>query len=487
MRNNFIKFIALVVFSAPLFTLSCKTEDEIPDRQELTIYSKNPFYWEYKGEPVLLLGGSKEDNLFNHPVNLAEHLDILREAGGNYIRNPMSSRNPGNPWPHKMLDNGLYDLNQWDEEYWQRFENLLELCLERDIIVQVEIWDPWDYFMTEAPLGYGPENVGWESCPYNPALNINYTAEETGLETNIDYYSGSQPTEHIFFHTVPGLKDIPDIRIYQEAFVEKLLSISLNFPNVLYCMNNEIGEPAEWGEYWARYIRNRAEEYGKEVFLADMRRNSNFNSGEQVNLLHDTVHYDFFEISQNTANNDQRHYDQIMAIRNQISRHPKPLNNVKIYGGEIASWTTSVEEGTRRFWRNIFGGLASSRFHREGPSPLYFGAGLSELAQKHIRSMRMITDEMDIFNCAPSSHLLSMRDPNEAYCLAEEGKQYALYFPDGGEVMLDLSAVEGDAKLRWMNILQSRWLESETIAGQQQVMISTPAAGQWAALIMADR
>ena len=483
MRNLSRTTVITLITITLLTSISCKTTDSVDIVDPIRIFSENPFYWEYRGEPVLLLGGSREDNLFNHPEGLAEHLDLLSSAGGNYIRNTMSSRNPGNPWPHKRLDNGLYDLEQWDEEYWQRFENLLQLCFDRDIIVQIEIWDPWDYFRTEAPLGYGPENVGWESCPYNPVLNINYTDEESGLATDIDYYSGSSPSNHIFFHTVPELKDVPLIRKYQEAFVDKLLSISLGFPNVLYCMNNEIGEPAEWGEYWARFIRKRAEQVGAEVCLADMRRNSNFTSEEQVRLLHDRKHYDFFEISQNTANNHQRHYDQIMAIRDQVTDHPKPLNNVKIYGGNIGSWTTSVEEGTRRFWRNIFGGLASSRFHREGPSYQFFGIGLSELAQRHIQSMRMFTDAMNIFNCIPSNHLLSDREPNEAYCLAEEGRQYAIYFPDGGEVFIDLTGAEGDLEIRWLDILHSSWLESAVLEKNDRFMVSAPADGQWAALI----
>ncbi len=484
--KNYLKASVYGFFTFAILTaISCKTEitDDMID--PVRIYSENPFYWEYNGRPVLLLGGSGEDNLFNHPEGLEEHLDMLKETGGNYIRNTMSSRNPGNPWPHKMLDNGLYDLDQWDEEYWGRFENLLRLCRERDIIVQIEIWDPWDYFKTEAPLGYGPENVGWESCPYNPILNINYTAKESGLTADIDYWSGGEPSGHLFFHTVPELTDIQLVLEYQENFINKLLSISLEYPNVLYCMNNETGEPAEWGEYWARFIRSRAEQEDKEVYLADMRRNTNFNSEEQVRLLHDRIHYDFFEISQNTANNDQRHYDQIMSIRDQVVENPKPLNNVKIYGGTIGSWTTSVEEGTRRFWRNIFGGLASSRFHREGPSPLFFGAGLSDIAQIHIRSMRMFTDEMDVFKSVPSNHLLSNRNPNEAYCFAREGKQYALYFPDGGEVMLDLSAMTGEPEIRWLDILQSAWLENEKIRGNGQVRITAPAEGQWAAMIQA--
>lgn len=447
-------------------------------------YPKNPFYWQYRRQPVLLLGGSREDNLFNHPDGLAEHLDALRAAGGNYVRNTMSSRNPGNPWPFKRLENGQYDLELWNEEYWSRFEDLLRLSLERDVIVQIEVWDPWDYFQSEAPLGFGPENVGWESCPFNPSLNVNYTAEESGLAEEIDYYSQAAPTDHLFFHTPPELKDVPLVRRYQEAFVDKLLSISLKYPNALYCMNNEIGEPPEWGRYWAQHIRAKADAAGVPVFLADMRRNSDFHSEEQLELLQDRERFDFFEISQNTANDGQRHYDMIQFIRSRVLEAPIPLNNVKIYGGEIGSWTTSVEEGTRRFWRNIFGGLASSRFHREGPSPHFFGIGLSELARTHIRSMRMLTDELQVFEGAPRNDLLSEREPDEAYCFGVEGKRYAVYFTNGGAVRIALPELDAGWRVRWLNILESRWETEAPLASGNESRLSPPGPGQWTALIV---
>jgi hypothetical protein len=478
-----IRWKVAVLLIGALLT-ACAAVSTAENGSAIQPYQGNPAYWQYKDNPVLLLGGSREDNLFNHPEGLAEHLDKLAACGGNYIRNTMSSRNPGNPWAFKRLDNGLYDLNQWDEEYWRRFESLLELCKERDIIVQIEVWDPWDYFKTEAPLGYGPNNVGWESCPFNPALNVNYTAAESGLAEEIDYYSGDKPSNHLFFHTPPALKDVPLVRKYQEAFVDKLLSISLEYPNVLYCMNNEIGEPPEWGQYWARHIRARAEKAGKRVFLTDMRRNTDFRSAEQVSLLHDRVHFDYFEISQNNANNDQQHYDHILHIRSEVSANPIPINNVKIYGGDIGRWTTSVEEGTRRFWRNVFGGSASSRFHRPGPSHHFFAIGLSDLAQAHIRSMRMLTDAMDVFLCAPRNELLSDRSPNEAYALAEPGKQYAVYFPEGGEVRLDVSAAQGPLQIRWLDILQSTWHDSLEREGGGTLELKTPGEGQWAVLIV---
>jgi hypothetical protein len=444
----------------------------------------NPRYWQYEGKPLLLLGGSREDNLFNHPEGLAAHLDLLAASGGNYIRNTMSSRNPGNVWAFKRLENGRYDLNQWDDEYWRRFETLLRLTRERGIIVQIEIWDPWDYFKSEAPRGYGPDNIGWESCPYNPKLNVNYTAGQSGLAEEIDYYSGAKPSGHLFFHTVPALKDAPLVRKYQEAFVEKILSISLSFPNVLYVMDNEVGEPPEWGQYWAKFIRARAKKAGVPVYLSDMRRNTNFESPEQTALLHDREHYDFFEISQNNANNGERHWNFIQHIRSQVNERPIPLNNVKVYGG-AKGFASSVEEGTQRFWRNIFGGCASTRFHRMGPSYHFFGIGLSELAQTHIRSMRMFTGQLNIFRMEPGNGLLSGREDNEAYALSEPGRQYAVYFPAGGAVTLDASAAKGPLEVRWLDIRKNEWRTPATAEGGAGVELTAPGDGPWAVLLKA--
>ena len=83
---------------------------------------------EYQGKPVLLLGGSDDDNLFQWPENeLIAQLDRLAAAGGNVIRNTMSDRKDKGfeVYPFKQLDDGKYDLNAWNDEYWTRFERML--------------------------------------------------------------------------------------------------------------------------------------------------------------------------------------------------------------------------------------------------------------------------------------------------------------------------------------------------------------------------
>ena len=48
-------------------------------------------------------------------------------------------------YPFLRLPDGRYDLDPWNETYWQRFADLLRLTWERGIIVQIDIWDRYGY------------------------------------------------------------------------------------------------------------------------------------------------------------------------------------------------------------------------------------------------------------------------------------------------------------------------------------------------------
>jgi len=53
----------LIVF-AVVTPLSFSVQALPRQKNKIDIYGKNPVYWQYKGKPVLLLGGSADDNLF---------------------------------------------------------------------------------------------------------------------------------------------------------------------------------------------------------------------------------------------------------------------------------------------------------------------------------------------------------------------------------------------------------------------------------------
>lgn len=457
--------------------------DENFETDPIQPFSGNPFYWQYKGEPKLLLGGSWQDNLFNHPIGLEHHLDVLAACGGNYLRNTMSHRNVGNVFAYVQKD-GKFDLDEFNPEYWQRFENFLRLTKDRDIIVQIEVFDPWDRFADHQSLG------GWSKNPFNPDNNINYTSEESGLPTFIDYNPGSTPSDHPFYKTVPALENNELILGYQLAEVDKMLSISLNYPNVLYCLHNETGEELSFGDFFADHLHRRANEAGRKIFVTDMRYDRDIRLADFKYIYDNPQRYNFIDISQNNWQSGQVHYDRIMYVRRHILENPRPINFNKIYSGRGGEH----DEAVARFFRIIFSGGASARFHRPHPledpsdhyNPSELGLGLSPMAQKYIRSARMLTDKLNLFTMEPRYDLISNLVNTWAYLLAESEKQYAVYFPDGGRATLDMTGEAGQWSFWWLNLKEGSWSQEESFMAGRRVNIQSPDKGHWAVVLLPD-
>src|SRR5690606_30776493 len=109
------------------------------------------------------------------------------------------------------------------------FETFMQLTAARQIFVQIELWDRFDF--ARAP---------WQDNPYNPKNNLNYTVAESGLVTEINTHPGRR--ESVFFRSVPALENNTLLLRYQQRHIDKLLSISLQYDHVLYCMDNETNE-----------------------------------------------------------------------------------------------------------------------------------------------------------------------------------------------------------------------------------------------------
>ena len=112
-------------------------------------------------------------------------------------------------------------------------------------------------------------------------------------------------------------------------------------------------------------------------------------------------------------------------------------------------------------------------------------AGLSEKAQASIKSLRMLSDQISPWDCEPAGGLLSDRQENEAYCLANAGVAYAVFFTDGGQVDLDVSAVGGgELSLAWLDISRGKWSSLKSVAAPAgRLELPAPGAGLWAALV----
>ena len=451
----------------PKITAAVKApaKPQAKDTRALRPYAANRYFWQYRGRAIHLLGASKDDSLFQIP-NLKEHLDEMAAIGANYIRNTMSDRpdHDFEVYPFKKLANGKYDLNAWNNEYWARFANMLKLTHQRGIIVQIEIWDRFDY-----------SRNNWPPHPYNPKNNINYTNKDSGLAATYPSHPGQN--KQPFFFTTPKQRNNRILLKYQQRFVDKLLSHSLAYDHVLYCMDNETSGQEAWATYWAEYIRAKATAARKQICITEMWDDWNLKAARHARTLDHPERYDFADVSQNNQKKGQEHWDNFQWVRRRVKRTPRPLNTVKTYGAD-GGRHGNTQDGLERWWRHVLGGAASARFHR--PSS---GLGLSKLAASSVKAARKLESIVTPWDREPANHLLSDRATNEAYCTAREDWAYAVYFPAGGEVKLDLSAASGKFRLRWIDIRTGKWGQESEVRAGAALRLKAPGKGHWLAVI----
>lgn len=435
-------------------------------------WPENPFYWQYKGEPVMLLGATDDDNLFQWPSpRFEEHLDNLVEAGGNFIRNTMSDRQDKGfeLYAYERRSDGRYDLDRWNDDYWRRFARMLEETAQRDIVVQVEIWDRFDFTDHR-------DHNHWQRHPYNPKNNVKFTYAESGFEDRYPDHPGAN--KQPFFFTTPGQRDNAVVFRHQQRFVDKLLTYSLQYGHVLYCMDNETRAQEAWGRYWAEHVKHRASQLGKDVYVTEMWDDWDLRAERHRRTFDHPELYGFVDVSQNNHQKGETHWDNFIWVREYLSSRPRPMNTTKTYGADGGRFG-DTDDAIERFWKHLLGGAAAARFHRPDA-----GLGLSDPSRASLMAARKLESVVPFWDLEPANGPLSEREANEAYLAASRDRVYALYFPNGGEVGVDLGERRGEVQIRWIDVATGEWGGTETKSGGDVVMIAAPSEGHWLAVIV---
>ncbi|MEM1222194.1 MAG: hypothetical protein AAGH40_05470 [Verrucomicrobiota bacterium] len=469
MRTN--KLLGLGV---PILVVVICLQLHLSGAEALKPYSQNPYYWEYNGEPVAIFGASDDDNLFQwEEAELIEHLDRLVGAGGNQIRNVMSSRDDGNIAAFKLVSSGTYDLDQWNNAYWDHLDTLLKLAHKRQIFVQIELWDRFDYHQDP-----------WLESAFNPANNINYTTSSSGLDSDYPQH-GSTETNPIL-KTVPGLQNNTVVLTFQEAFVKKVIETAAPYDNILFCISNETNLPEDWSNYWASFVATEAALLGRSFPITEMfdQRDVTREIHERT-ILNPSGLYDYVDISQNSWQIEDTNWENGQYVRNLMSSSPKPINTTKIYGSEsrfLGTGQNSEAHAVENFWHNLLGGFATSRFHR----PSSHGIGLNDNAIVQLKVARAWVGQFDIFNAEPDDDysMLSGRSSGEAYLSYISQDSWTLFFPSGGQVTL-ATGTSSAKRMRWADLETGEWTATSRITNgtQQNITVSAPDSGSWLAVI----
>ncbi len=146
---------AAILFGA-LLPLSLYSQEAI------RIHPENPHYFLFRGKPIFLLSATEHyGSVMNRPFDFIRYLNdaaehkmtltrtflLFREQQGS--RNPSSPCKPESPdyiapfprtGPGKALDGEpMYDLDQWNPEYFDRLHRFLDAASSRGIIVELTL------------------------------------------------------------------------------------------------------------------------------------------------------------------------------------------------------------------------------------------------------------------------------------------------------------------------------------------------------------
>lgn len=446
-----MKYLSLFSFLIFSFCTSIKDVKNY-ENDRIQAFKTNPGYWQYKGKPVFLLGGNLTDNTFQlNQAEMKAYLEELQSLGGNYIRNVMSDRKEGNLRAFEIGDNGKYDLNKWNNEYWDNLKFMLEHTSRLNIIVHLTLWDRFDHYdqiHDDDPYTH----YSWINNPWNPAQNVNYTFEETNLETTYPFRASSM--KNPFLKTPPSMENNQKVLVFQQKFINRIMDICLAYDHVIFNMGNEHNvDLKEWDEYWCEYIIEYASSFGKKIETTAMFDKSN-NFGPVVER---PDIYSFIEGSKVgsmwTPQGEEQYNVAYRLVKSTIEKKRRPVNAVKVRTQRI------VHNPQERLWRPLMAGFAALSHHRNHfpemtpdgwPSG---GLGFTELAKSNIKAMRIFTDVIIPWECEPRQDLLLNRIEDETYLLANEGKSYGLYFLKGsGSVELDIINFPGKYKVQWIDI-----------------------------------
>jgi hypothetical protein len=200
--------------------------------QAISIHPENPKYFLFRGKPLVLITASEHYGaVMNRPFDFEKYLDdaakhkmtltrtflLFRELQG--ARNPASPCKPDSPdyispfprtGPGKALDGEpIYDLDQWNPEYFQRLHSFLEAASRRGIIVELTLFSN-----TYA------DNI-WELNPFRAENN-------------------KQNLEKLSWQDYLSLKNTELLR-RQKDYARKIVQETSQFDNIYYEIANEPG------------------------------------------------------------------------------------------------------------------------------------------------------------------------------------------------------------------------------------------------------
>ncbi|MCU0914310.1 MAG: DUF6298 domain-containing protein [Planctomycetes bacterium] len=342
------------------------------------------------------------------------------------------------PWARTGPGNALdgkpkFDLTRFNPGYFDRLRARVRAAGDRGIYVSVMLFEGWG-------LSHANRRVkaadGWayRSHPFHPDNNINGITGDLNGDGNV-----------LEIHALAS----DAINTLQAAYIRKVVDTVNDLDNVLYEVINEGGNK-EWNWWVVQTIKDYERTKPRQ---------------HPVGL---TAHG-----GERTATMQVSPADWISPGGNDGYRDPAPawdgrkvslLDTDHIWGlGGNHGWV----------WRSFLRG------HNPIFMDSYDGSGLGERFDEKFEPLRRnmgytrrYARKMNLAAMTPHGELASTE-----FCLADPGKEYLVYLPNGGAETVDLSAASGSLAVEWFNPRSGEVTRGQNTSGGQKRSFQPPFDG----------
>jgi len=446
------------------------------EKQERSVrVGSNPHWLEFRGRPILPIGDSVTQGWMEGGVNFDQraYLDALSARGINVVLlwsyiatsaetqrdDPRIGYEAPEIWPWKgSPDEKKFDLTAFNPAYFERLCEFVQYADSRNIVVVITVQDGWPKTRFachpfNAAMGNGPltdRRQFVELADYNEEMPARYNPDWTWQQKN---------------------------QYFQERFADHLTAELKNCSNVIFEMFNE-GEwyqPAQrrlHEEHFLRFFRKRTT--APLVTNADHIRSRDFGPRQDpavdIVSLHGkpwTGHFARFE-------------KEFKAEPARVVFESEPVPS---FGAPDAPPEEVVSLDTLRaaVWERVLSGAGwvAQNDASFGWDPKSATAGLANLRDQAYdqigHAARFFNQTgIEFWKMKPDSKLAST-----GICLAETGRAYVVYAPNGGQISVDLSAVAGPMNVQWIDPRTGAAAADKPVQGGAKGFFQSPGPDDW--------
>jgi sialidase-1 len=350
------------------------------------------------------------DRIQSHHHNFFRLWTRMGTGGGPPTPSPTIYRRTG---PGKATDGGpKYDLARYNEAFFRRLRARVRAAGDRGIYVAVM------FFGGDNVVDTGG-NPNWPLHPYHRDNNINgVNGDPNGDGQGLECYR----------------LDVPAITVLQDRYVKKVIDTLSDLDNVLWEVGNELPGTLEFAYRVTRLVKEyessqkrKRHPVGISTFADARPPMRAFMDGPADWITPDNSSGDY------TGNPPAADGKKVMI---------SDTDHLWGVGGD-RDWV----------WKSFTRGL----------NPIYMdpldAEATRERARRAMGHTRIYAEKMNLAVMVPHAELAST-----TYCLADPGKEYLVYLPEGGQLTVDLSAARGDLAMEWFNPETGK-----TVAGSQKV------------------